>query len=92
MTYKVACAHSRHDDQDDNKMSTLAFINFLLVKIFLTLIWQSFPPSKIFTIQYVINCNYKVTSFLTPLQVTISLIQNIKLSQQEATKEQRFRL
>ena len=35
MTNKVACARSRHDDQDDNKMSTLqAFINFIFVKIF----------------------------------------------------------
>ena len=30
-----------------NKMNTLAFVNFLLVKLFPTLIRQKFPPSKI---------------------------------------------
>ena len=43
---KVACAHSKHDDQDDDKMSTFAFISFLLIKIFPTLIYQNFPLSK----------------------------------------------
>ena len=36
-----------------NKMNTLAFVNFLLVKLFPTLIRQNFTPSKICAIQYV---------------------------------------
>ena len=35
-----------------NKMNTLVFINFLLVKLFPILIHQNFPPSKICTIRY----------------------------------------
>ena len=31
-------------DRDDDKMNTLAFINFLLVKLFPTLIRQKFVP------------------------------------------------
>ena len=38
-------------------MNTLAFVNFLLVKIFPTLIRQYFPPSKFCTIRYTIECN-----------------------------------
>ena len=34
-------------DQDDDKMNTLAFVNFLLIKLFPTLIRQNFAPSKI---------------------------------------------
>ena len=34
ITNKAACVHSKHDDQDDDKMNTLAFINILLIKIF----------------------------------------------------------
>ena len=30
ITNKVAFASSKHDDQDNDKMNTLAFINFLL--------------------------------------------------------------
>ena len=37
---------SKHDDHDDDKMNTLAFVNFLLVKFFPTLIRRYFPPSK----------------------------------------------
>ena len=37
-----------------NKMNTLAFVNFLLVKLFPTLIRQNFPPSKICAIRYTI--------------------------------------
>ena len=33
-------------------MNTLAFVNFLLVKIFPTLIRQYFPPSKFYAIRY----------------------------------------
>ena len=40
---KAACACSKHDDHDDDKMNTLAFVNFLLVKIFPILICQNFP-------------------------------------------------
>ena len=36
----------------DNKMNTLAFVNFLLIKIFPTLIHQNFP-SKFCAIQYI---------------------------------------
>ena len=43
---KVACARSKHDDQDDNIVNTLAFMNFLLVNIFPILIRQIFPLSK----------------------------------------------
>ena len=47
------CTYNRHDDQDDDKMNTLAFVNFLLVKIFPTLICQYFPLSKFCTIRYI---------------------------------------
>ena len=40
--YKAACMHSKLDD----KMNTLAFINFLLVKNFPTLICYNFTLSK----------------------------------------------
>ena len=43
---KVACASSKHDNQDNNKMNTLEFVNFLLVKVFPTLIYQYFPLSS----------------------------------------------
>ena len=33
-------------------MNTLAFVNFLLIKIFPTLIRQNFPPSKFCAIRY----------------------------------------
>ena len=36
-----------------NEMNTLAFINFLLVKLFPTLIHQNFPLSKICAIQHI---------------------------------------
>ena len=50
---KVACMHSKHDDQDDDKMNTLAFVNFLFVKIFPTLIiHQNFLPPKFCAIWY----------------------------------------
>ena len=32
ITIKAACASSKHDDQNDNLMNTLALVNFLLVK------------------------------------------------------------
>ena len=32
--YKAACAHGEHDNQDDDRRSTLAFVNFFLVQIF----------------------------------------------------------
>ena len=41
-------------DRDDDKMNTLAFVNFLLIKLFPTLIRQNFPPSKICAIRYII--------------------------------------
>ena len=44
--------HSKHDDQDDNKMNSL---QFLLVEIFLTLIRQNFPMSNFCTIQWLID-------------------------------------
>ena len=34
ITNKAAFTHSKHDDQDDHKVNTLAFIDFVLVKIF----------------------------------------------------------
>ena len=34
ITNKAAFVHSKHDDQDDHKVNTLAFIDFVLVKIF----------------------------------------------------------
>ena len=46
ITLKAVCASSKHDDQNDNLMNTLAFVNFLLIKIFPTLICQYFPPSN----------------------------------------------
>ena len=48
---KVACVHSKHGDQDDNKMNKLVFVNFLLIKIFPTLICQihqNFVPYSMF--------------------------------------------
>ena len=36
-----------------NKMNTLAFVNFLLIKLFPTLIRQNFPLSKICAIRYI---------------------------------------
>ena len=56
-TIKAACASSKHDDQNDNLMNTLAFVNFLLFKIFPTLIRQYFPTSKFCAIRYTIECN-----------------------------------
>ena len=46
ITIKAACASSKHDDQNDNLMNILAFVNFLLIKFFPNLIRQYFPPSK----------------------------------------------
>ena len=43
---------SKHDDQDDNKMNTLAFVNFSLIKIFHH---QNFAP-------YVINLKVETQS------------------------------
>ena len=51
ITNKGVCVRSMHDNQDDDKMNTLAFVNFLLIKIFPTLIHQNFPPSKLCAIQ-----------------------------------------
>ena len=39
-------------------MTTLAFVNFLLVKIFPTLIRQNFLPSKFCTIRYIPSLNH----------------------------------
>ena len=33
-TKPCACAVAKHDDDDDNKINTLAFVNFLLIKFF----------------------------------------------------------
>ena len=49
---KAACANSKHDYHDDDKMNTLAFVNCLLVKIFSTLIRWNFSPSKFYAIRY----------------------------------------
>ena len=46
---------SKNDDHDDDKMNTLAFVNFLLVKFFPTLIRQYFPPSKFCAIRYIVD-------------------------------------
>ena len=35
-----------------NKINTLAFVNFLLVKLFPTMIRQNFPPLKICAVRY----------------------------------------
>ena len=43
-----------------NKMNTLAFVNFLLVKLFPTLIRQNFPPSKIYAIRYIITVQIRI--------------------------------
>ena len=37
-----------------NEMNTFAFVNFLLIKLFPTLIHQNFPLSKICAIRYVL--------------------------------------
>ena len=34
ITIKAACAISKRDDRNDSLMNTLAFVNFLIVKIF----------------------------------------------------------
>ena len=52
VTNKPACARIKNDSQDDDKMNTLAFVNFLFVKLFSTLIRQNFPPSKFCAIWY----------------------------------------
>ena len=49
---RTACVRSKHDDQDDDKMNTLAFVKLLLVKFFPTLIRQKIPPSKFCAIRY----------------------------------------
>ena len=46
ITNKAVCSCNKHDDQDEDKMNTLKFVNILLVKIFPTLIRQYFLPSK----------------------------------------------
>ena len=46
-----------------NKMNTLAFVNFLLVKLFPTLIRQNFPLSKICAVQYSHIITYYYYSF-----------------------------
>ena len=46
---------SKFSVRDDDKMNTLVFINFLLVKLFPTLIRQNFLLSKICAIQYLIS-------------------------------------
>ena len=48
-THKAVCTHSKHDD---NRMNILGFVNFLLTKIFPTVIHQNFPPSKFCAIRY----------------------------------------
>ena len=47
-----------------NKMNTLAFVNFLLVELFLTLIRQNFPPSKICAIRYSFLHTYLLATFI----------------------------
>ena len=63
-------------------MNTLAFVNFLLVKLFPTLIRQYFPPSKFCAVRYVAtpysfnnNNNLKI---LSPLHVAVLNITNYK--------------
>ena len=63
MIIKMACVHSKHDNQDDDKVNTLAFVNFLLVKIFLTQIHQISLPSKFCAIYY-------VTVYVTGFEIT----------------------
>ena len=46
---KGACTHSKLDNEDDDEMNTLAFINFYSSKFS----QSSFPPSKFCTIRYV---------------------------------------
>ena len=50
-----------------NKMNTLTFVNFLLVKLYSTLIRQNFPPSKICAVRYplnYLNCDIKFKHWL----------------------------
>ena len=49
---KAVCALNKHEDQDDDKMNTLVFINLILIKIFPTLIDQNFPLSKFCVIRH----------------------------------------
>ena len=58
-----------------NKMNTLAFINFLLVKLFPTLIRQNFPPSKFCAVQYSKSYTSTVSPMLIYARILTSLIQ-----------------
>ena len=52
-------------------MNTLAFANFILIKLFPTLIRQNFPPSKICAVQYV---NATLPTAVPSVELTIIVI------------------
>ena len=58
-----------------NKMNTLAFVNFLLVKLFPTLIQQNFPPSKFCAVRYSKGYTSTVSPMLIYARILTSLIQ-----------------
>ena len=57
---------SKFSVRDDDKMNTLGFVNFLLVKLFPILIRQNFPLSKICAIwyQFLVKRHYWCTSIM----------------------------
>ena len=64
ITNKVVCTSSKHDNQDDNCIG-----QFLLIKIFPTLIRQNFPPSKFCAIRYMeVTQTYIVSVVKLPVQ------------------------
>ena len=60
-------------------MNTLAFVIFLLVKIFPTLIRQNFPPLKFCAIQYLTMGPPAVTICQQNLDIFISLCTDLGL-------------
>ena len=56
-------------------MNTLAFINFLLVKLFPTLIRQNFPPSKCYAVWYSKSYTSTVNPMLIYARILTSLNQ-----------------
>ena len=63
-------------------MNTLAFVNFLLVKLFPTLIRQNFPLSKICAVQYLSLHikNPKAAHWDGPCQLAMLLTTRLKCS------------
>ena len=61
ITYKAVFTHSKHDDQDDDKIIIInehmyiGIRQYFTRQNFPTLIRQNFPPSKFYAIRYALK-------------------------------------